>query len=146
MRKQLFPYKTASMQKNSSIAIPLSIILLLAVCWPFSPAAGAGFVGPGSPAEISCAADALKADDDTPCVLEGRIKARVQGRKNRYIFEDSSGQVIVEIKKKVFGNLTITPENFVRLEGEVEADDKYPNEVEVDHLFVLSLADAKKER
>lgn len=122
---------------------PCFIILFLLVFCPFSTAFGAGFIGPGSPVAITSAADALKAGDDTPCVLEGRIKARIQGRKNRYLFEDSSGRIIVEIKKKIFGNMTITPENIVRLEGEVEADDKYPNEVEVDYIFVLS-SDSKK--
>lgn len=101
------------------------------------PAFGAGFVGPGSVAPVSRAADVLAASDDSPCVLEGHIIAKVTGRKNRYVFEDASGKIIVEIKKKIFGNQTVTPHNLVRLEGEVDVDEKYPNEMEADSLIIL---------
>lgn len=111
--------------------------LAIFAVFPGSNAFGAGFIGPGSHPAILRAADVLKASDDAPCILEGRILARIEGRKNRYLFEDSSGQVIVEIKKKTFGNQTITPQSRVRLEGEVDVDDKYPNEMEVDSITIL---------
>lgn len=97
----------------------------------------AGFIGPGARATVHNASDVLSATDDGPCVLEGRIIAKIKSRKNRYLFEDASGQVIVEIKRKVFANQTITPENLVRLEGEVDVDKKYPNEMDVDALTIL---------
>lgn len=97
----------------------------------------AGFVGPGAPEPVHLAAQALSAGDDAPALLEGRILSKIAGRKDRYLLEDASGQIIVKIKKKVFAGRTVTPANRVRIEGEVEADDKYPNEVEAESLTVL---------
>lgn len=96
-----------------------------------------GFVGPGASPPVYRAADVLKAADDAPCSLEGKIVAKVAGRKNRYIFEDASGRIVVEIKRKVFDGVTVTPENLVRIEGEVDVDHKYPNEVKTETLTVL---------
>lgn len=97
----------------------------------------AGFIGPGSLETVKNARDVLNATDDAPCVLEGRIIAKIKSRKNRYLFEDASGQVVVEIKRKTFAKQTVTPENLVRLEGEVDTDKRYPNEVDVDLLTVI---------
>lgn len=113
-------------------AFPLFLFLAFA-----PPCLAAGFLGPGAPAPVARAADVQAAADDAPCTLEGRLVEKIRNRKNRYLFEDGSGQVIVEINKKVFGGLTITPENIVRLDGEVERDKKYPNEVEVDSIIIL---------
>lgn len=114
----------------------LIFIYLLIFAFP-TTANCAGFIGPGSMKTVYRAIDVLKADDDSPCVLEGHIIAKIRGRKNRYLFEDDSGQVVVEIKKKVFGSNTVIPANLVRLEGEVEVDDKYPNEMETENLTIL---------
>lgn len=112
------------------------LILLLSIL-SATTVYGYGFVGPGSAGVVYQAADALAAADDSPCVLEGHIIAKIQGRKNRYLFTDSSGQLILEIKRKVFGRLTITPATLVRVEGEIDVSDKYPNEIEVDNLTIL---------
>lgn len=115
-----------------------TLLLALALLGAFAGCAlGGGFRGPGASAPVHTAAEVLAAADDAPCVLEGRLVARVRGRKNRYLFEDASGRVIVEIKRKVFGGLTVTPDERVRLEGEVETSDKYPNEMEADTLTLI---------
>lgn len=115
-------------------AILMLVILLLPNARTIS---AAGFIGPGSHETVRSASDVLRATDDSPCVLEGRIIAKIRTRKHRYLFEDDSGQVVVEIKRKAFGNQTVTPENIVRLEGEVDVDRRYPNEMDVDTLTVL---------
>lgn len=102
-----------------------------------APAWAGGFVGPGSGETVRRASDVLSATDDTQCVLEGHIVAKVKNRKHRYLFEDGSGQVVVEIRRKAFGGATVTPQNRVRLEGEVNSSRKYPNEMDVEHLTVL---------
>lgn len=112
-----------------------SLVLLFLCLAP--PALAAGFIGPGAEETVRRASDVLSATDDTQCVLEGRIIAKLQARKHRYLFEDESGQVVVEIKRKAFGGKTVTPQNRVRLEGEVNSSKKYPNEMDVERLTVL---------
>ena len=57
--------------------------------------------------------------------------------KNRYLFEDESGRVVVEIEHETFGHLTVTPQDKVRLVGHVDWSSKHPNEVEVDALAII---------
>lgn len=118
------------------IALLLPLLLLSLLLAP-APACAGGFIGPGSGETVRRASDVLSATDDTQCVLEGHIVAKLRERKHRYLFEDESGQVVVEIKRKAFGGHTVTPQNRVRLEGEVNASKKYPNEMDVEHLTVL---------
>ena len=58
-------------------------------------------------------------------------------RKDRYVFRDESGTVVVEIEDETFGHLTVTPQTRIRLMGKVEWSSKRPNEVEVDGLAIL---------
>lgn len=116
----------------------ISFLFPLFLLYPVTSTRGAGFIGPGAISPVTTAAEALKAEDDVPCVLEGKIEAKIPARKNRYLFSDQSGKIVVEIKKKVFENYTVTPETRVRLEGEVEWSSKHPNEVEVEHLEIVN--------
>ena len=95
-----------------------------------------GFVGPGVSPTLTRAADVLDAWDDAPCVLEGHILEKIP-RKDRYLFEDESGRVVVEIEHGIFGHLTVTPQDKVRLVGHVDWSAKHPNEVEVDALAII---------
>lgn len=115
------------------------IILLLAVAGilPAGGGAAAGFLGPGVPPAVTTVSGALNAADDTPCVLEGRLTARIPHRKHRYVFEDATGRVTVKIRPRVFGPQTVTPQHRIRIVGEVDWDDKHANEVEVDGLLIL---------
>lgn len=101
-----------------------------------------GFEGPGVAATVTRAADVLGAQDDAPCVLEGHIAEKLPRRKNRYLFEDHSGKIIVEIKNEVFGHLTVTPRDKVRLLGHIDWNRKRPNEVQVDVMAIIGTADA----
>ena len=120
----------------------LLLLVSFAVARPAAPAA-AGFEGPGVAATVSRAVDVLGAQDDAPCVLEGHILEKLPRRKNRYLFEDQSGKVVVEIKNEVFGHLTVTPRDKVRLLGHVDWNRKRPNEVEVDGLSIIGIVDAR---
>ncbi len=60
---------------------------------------GGGFQGPGANAQCSTAADAMKAWDDTYCTVEGRIVEKIVGAKDKYIFEDSTGKIQVDIDR-----------------------------------------------
>ncbi|WP_374288471.1 YgiW/YdeI family stress tolerance OB fold protein [Desulfovibrio desulfuricans] len=106
-------------------------------------ACAAGFEGPGVAATVTRAVDVLGAQDDAPCELEGHLVEKLPRRKHRYLFEDHSGQVVVEIDNKVFEQLTITPKDKVRLLGHVDWNRKRPNEVEVDSLSIIGPITAK---
>ena len=99
-------------------------------------ASAATELGKLSQPTLTRAADVLNAWDDAPCVLEGHILEKIP-RKDRYLFEDESGRVVVEIEHETFGHLTVTPQDKVRLVGHVDWSSKHPNEVEVDALAII---------
>ena len=120
--------------------VPYTLLLCLTLAFIFftaQPACTAGFEGPGVAATATRAVDVLGAQDDAPCVLEGHLVEKLPRRKHRYLFEDHSGQVVVEIDNKIFEQLTITPKDKVRLQGHVDWNRKRPNEVEVDSISIV---------
>ncbi|MBQ3059557.1 MAG: NirD/YgiW/YdeI family stress tolerance protein [Desulfovibrio sp.] len=115
----------------------IAAAVLLALALTMGQARAGGFEGPGVVPAVTSAAAALEAQDDAPCVLEGHILEKLPSRKDRYLFADQTGKVVVEIEREVFGHLTVRPRDRVRLVGEVDWDSKRPNEVEVDALTLL---------
>ncbi len=67
---------------------------------------------------ITKVADALKLDDDSHIWLEGNIIKKTS--KDDYIFKDSTGEIKVEICKKAWNNINVTPDQSVRIYGEVD--------------------------
>ena len=120
------------------LCLTLSLAFLTA-----QPVCAAGFEGPGVAATVTRAVDVLGAQDDAPCVLEGHLVEKLPRRKRRYLFEDHSGQGVVEIDNKVFEQLTVTPKDKVGLQGHVDWNRKRPNEVEVDSITILGPITAK---
>ena len=105
------------------------LILLSCPAW-------AAFKGPGpNAAPITTALEAQKAAEAATCILEGNITNQVQ--QDRYTFEDKSGSLIVTIPPHVFGSVEVTPENLVKLTGEVRGK-KDPNRLDP-HLRVRYL-------
>ncbi|MBM3117148.1 YgiW/YdeI family stress tolerance OB fold protein [Jeongeupia naejangsanensis] len=80
--------------------------------------AAAAFVGPNSAPLMTTAADAAKADDDVPVVLEGYIVKQVKG--SHYEFRDNTGTIQVEIDHDKWPVQNITPQMKVRLSGKVD--------------------------
>ena len=94
-----------------------------------------GFAGPG-PQTITKAAQVQNALDDTTCTLEGNILERLS--KNKYVFQDDSGKITVEIGQRIFGSNRVTPETRVRLTGEVDHKKQgSANEVDVRYLEIV---------
>ena len=105
------------------------VILLSCPAW-------AAFKGPGADsAPAATALEAQQAAEGVTCVLEGKIINRIQ--KDRYTFEDSSGSLTVTIPPHVFGTVEITPENLIRITGEIRGK-KDPNRLDP-HLGVRYL-------
>ncbi|WP_052283573.1 YgiW/YdeI family stress tolerance OB fold protein [Kluyvera genomosp. 1] len=84
-----------------------------------------GFVGPNG--TVTTATNAKSMRDDTWVTLRGNIIERVSD--DLYIFKDSSGTVNVDIDHKRWNGQTITPQDVVEIQGEVDKD---WNSVEID--------------
>jgi uncharacterized protein (TIGR00156 family) len=92
---------------------------------PQAPSPGGGFVGPGSSSVTVEQARQMR--DDTPVVLSGRI-VRSLG-KDKYVFADSTADIVVEIDHDEWGGVNATPDTDVVLYGEVDRD---WNAIEID--------------
>ena len=66
--------------------------------------------------------EAMEKADDSIVELTGNIVGRVGDSKDKYIFKDATGEMIVEIGRKRFRGLDVTPETPVRIFGEVDKD------------------------
>jgi uncharacterized protein (TIGR00156 family) len=75
-----------------------------------------GYKGPGSSA--STVAEAKRLRDDSPVTLQGKIE-RSLGDET-YLFSDDTGTVIVEIDKRVWGNLSVDENDVIEISGEIE--------------------------
>ncbi len=95
-----------------------------------TPGADGGFVG-GAPV-ISTVKQAKEMRDDTNIILQGRIVQRVDN-DDKYMFEDSTGTITVEIDKKDWRGQTVTPSDTVKLYGEVDRG-LFSTEIDVDYV------------
>lgn len=96
-----------------------------------------GFQGPISGAEAQTVQAALGMPDDARVVLTGNIVSQVAGSKDRYMFKDATGEMVVEIKGKVFAGRSVTPETTVRLAGKIDKDWNEPIELDVKMLEIV---------
>lgn len=107
-----------------------------------APAPGAtsaqpgGFKGPGAKPVVDTVAKALKAGDDSPCVIEGRIIS-AGPEHEEYVFQDATGKIVIEIDDDLFQGRTVTPENTIRIYGEVDSKLARDSEIDVDRFDIL---------
>ncbi len=106
----------------------LAFSLTAATAW-------AQYAGPGAAPQVRSVAEALKAADDTPVVIEGRILRQVG--KEKYLFSDGKAEIRVEIDAKHFPTVRVDENTRLRLRGEVEKDFLESPEIDVDHVEVL---------
>ncbi len=102
----------------------------------FAPAVNAtagGFTGPG-PA-VTSAKEAATMRDDSHITLRGNIVQHLG--KDKYLFQDASGTIRVDIDGDVWGGQTITPADTVEIAGEVDKDWNSV-EIEVDRIVKVS--------
>ena len=95
-----------------------------------------GFSGPGAQPAVDSVAKALKAKDEAPVVLEGCIVSAGPEREE-YVFQDATGKIVIEIDDELFHGRTVTPENVVRIWGEVDTKLARDSEVEVDRFEII---------
>lgn len=103
---------------------------------PAAPAQAGGFQGPGAKAAVDTVAKALKAADESPVVLEGRILS-AGPEHEEYVFQDKSGKIVIEIDDDLFHGRTVTPENVIRIWGEVDTKLARDSEVEVERFDIV---------
>ncbi len=94
--------------------------------------AAGGFVG-GNETIVSVK-QVKEMRDDVPVVVKGHIIQRMGDEK--YLFEDSTGSITVEIDKKDWRGQTISPADAVKLYGEVDAG-LFKTEIDVDYVEKL---------
>lgn len=69
---------------------------------------------------ISTVKDVLSMWDGSRATIEGNIIR--QDSKDKYLFQDSTGQMIVKIKHKYWQGKDVTPKDIVRLSGKVDVE------------------------
>ena len=69
--------------------------------------------------------------DDVPVIVQGHILQRMGDEK--YLFEDSTGSITVEIDDDDWRGQTISPSDTVKLYGEVDRG-IFKTQIEVDHV------------
>ena len=84
-----------------------------------------GFVGPNGSSTTVESAKSLR--DDTWVTLRGNIVERISD--DLYVFKDATGTVNVDIDHKRWNGVTVTPQDVVEIQGEVDKD---WNSVEID--------------
>ena len=73
--------------------------------------------------------------DDQLATLEGYIVQQVKHEK--YMFRDSTGEMLVEIDDEVFKGQRVDPKTKVRIDGELERDFMEKDKVDVYNLTIL---------
>lgn len=84
-----------------------------------------GFVGPNS--SVTTVEKAKSLRDDAWVTLRGNVVERTSD--DRYTFKDATGTINVDIDHKRWNGLTVTPQDVVEIQGEVDKD---WNSVEID--------------
>ena len=82
--------------------------------------------------EIISVEKAKNAKDDTFVVLQGYIDKSLGGEK--YLFRDETGSIQIEIEGKKFRGLTVYPDDFVQISGEVDKGWLSETEIEVKNI------------
>ena len=81
---------------------------------------GQGFVDDGSYSEVLPIKNVLKMRDDATVTIRGKIVKRLS--EDKYLFKDSTGQIIVEIDYENWCGVTASPKDTLELSGEVDRD------------------------
>ena len=84
---------------------------------PAAPQAARKAKGVTKVAPVDTVAKAVASANKTPVVVTGTIVEAVQGKKNRYVFEDGTGRMTVALSKKAAAAAHIEAQSKVHLTG-----------------------------
>lgn len=96
-----------------------------------------GFEGPGTQAIITTVEQAKSAQDDSKCELIGNIIEQLAGDDDLYLFKDSTGEIVIELDDDLFKGRTVTPQNQIRIYGEVENEAFEKTQIDVKKFDVI---------
>ena len=82
--------------------------------------------------EIVSVEQAKNAKDDTYVILQGYIDKSLGGEK--YLFRDQTGTIKLDIDDDKFKGLTVYPDDFVQVSGEVDKEWWSETEIEVKNI------------
>lgn len=110
-------------------------ILLFTVCGVFfAGMATAQFINPnGNP--ITTVEQIELLSDETPVVLEGNITKHI--RSDKYQFEDSTGNIVVEIDEDEWRGVKVSPADKVRIKGEVDKEFMEKTIIDVENISII---------
>ena len=91
---------TKIVRTTADIFFPFCLVFGLYVVIHGHLTPGGGFQGPGGTVSTDTVAKALVAPNKTPVVLTGHVVERVAGKDDKYLFQDESGKIMVEIDHK----------------------------------------------
>ena len=77
-----------------------------------------GFVDDGSYNQVLPVKKALRMRDDSVVTVRGKIVRRLSDDK--YLFNDSTGQIVVEIDYEDWGGVSAGPKDILELTGEID--------------------------
>ena len=120
----------------SALALVFAAPAFAAFEGPAASVQSGSFKGPGAVTAVDTVAKALEASDESPVVLEGRILSAAKEHEE-YVFQDSTGKIIIELDDDLFHGRTVTPENTIRIWGEVDTKLGRDSEVEVDRFEIV---------
>lgn len=112
-------YYTFNVEKIGEIMKQGIVILMLATVMA-SPVY-AGFQQT-SPSAITTIDKVLKMPDESFVTIEGNIIKQIGNEK--YLVQSGKSTIIVEIDDELLMNITVTPQNKIRISGEVDKDFK----------------------
>jgi uncharacterized protein (TIGR00156 family) len=104
----------------------ICLVGLLALVGLSANAQQGGYKGPGAVAITVAEAKNLR--DDTPVLLKGKIERFLGDEK--YLFSDDTGNIVIEIDDRVWGDLSVDENEVVEINGEIDREFR-GNEVEV---------------
>lgn len=90
-----------------------------------------GFTGPMT---VVTAEHAKTLGNDTKVTLQGQIESHLGGKN--YLFKDASGTVPIEVDSKHWQGQSVSPQDRVQIDGEVERK-RGSTTIEVEHLRKL---------
>ena len=94
-----------------------------------------GFASKHKSENVISVKEALKLNDDTKVVIEGKIKSHI--KSDKYEFADKNGDtIVVEIDNNKWGNVTANEDTPLRIRGEVDKE-LTKTKIDVDSVEVV---------
>ncbi|MDR0759037.1 MAG: NirD/YgiW/YdeI family stress tolerance protein [Treponema sp.] len=96
-----------------------------------------GFTGPGSGLSLITISEANKLRDHSPVLLRGNIIRSLDRKKEKFMFKDNTGEVVVEIDWHIWNGLSVNENDTVEIFGYIDKKGWWIEEIEVKSIKKL---------